>query len=270
MARLTQWLMALAGLLTSASMSSCSDGNENEEPRPPADTAQSVTKPVKDGVVDHLPSVDDVSADEKPPINSENWYEFNVSDNRLSIPPKWYELYDVDIEDYKEAVSDDFDKLYVPSRAFLADTIANSQKTTAGARKDVSKRRSYNVSLAYGPVPVYQGPKPIVVWLASKTQVTGSRDRLAIIKRIRSYESKIQACYAEEFERNKNVGRGEVTVSWNIDEAGAVSGVTIESTALRNKRVEYCLVETIQRLRFPYSRMADSTHVKTVFTFAIQ
>ena len=52
MARLTQWIMALAGLLTSASMSSCSRGNENEEPRPPVDTEQSVAKPVKDMIID--------------------------------------------------------------------------------------------------------------------------------------------------------------------------------------------------------------------------
>ena len=131
MARLTQWIMALAGLLTSASMSSCSRGNENEEPRPPVDTEQRVATPEKDGGVDRLTPADDASADEKPLIASENWYEFNVSDNRLSIPPKWYELYDVDIEDYKDAVSDDdFDKRYVPSRASLAETIASSSKAT--------------------------------------------------------------------------------------------------------------------------------------------
>ena len=64
MARLTQWLMALAGLLTSASMSSCSRGNENEEPRPPVDTEQRVATPEKDGGVDNLPPADDASADE--------------------------------------------------------------------------------------------------------------------------------------------------------------------------------------------------------------
>ena len=63
MARLTQWLMALAGLLTSASMSSCSGGNGNEEPRPPVDTEQSVEKPVKDMIVDRLPPADDASND---------------------------------------------------------------------------------------------------------------------------------------------------------------------------------------------------------------
>ena len=98
MARLTQWLMALAGLLTSASMSSCSGGNGNEEPRPPVDTEQSVEKPVQDGAVDNLPPADDASNDEPSFFSRyqwcKEWYNFNSCDARLSIPPKWYELHD--------------------------------------------------------------------------------------------------------------------------------------------------------------------------------
>lgn len=261
--------MALAGLLTSASMSSCSGGNENEEPRPLADTEQSVAEPVKDMIVDSTPAAD-ASADEKPPIASKNWYELNVS-NRLSIPPKWYDLYKVDIEDYKDAVSDDSDKPYVPSKASLTETTANNSeaKPTERARKDVSKKRSQNLSLVYGPI-AYQGPKPIGRWLATKTQVTGGRDRLAVIEVIRPYVSNIQACYVVEFNRDKNVGSGKVTVSWNIDEAGTVSGVTIEATALHNKRVEDCIVATIKRYKFPPAKGVDSTHVKTVFDFSLR
>lgn len=258
MARLTQWIMALAGLLTSASMSSCSRGNENEEPRPPVDTEQRVATPEKDGGVDRLTPADDASADEKPLIASQNWYEFNVSDNRLSIPPKWYELYDVDvdIEDYKDAVSDDdFDKRYVPSRASLAKPIASSSKATN--RKDVSRV----TSLAYGPPPA---PPRLIV---SVTEVTDGFDKRIVQKVVRSRFEEILACYEKECERDKNVGSGEITVSWNIHQESFVSGVIIEKTTLHNKRVEDCLVEAIQRWQFPNPQAVNFTRVKTVFVF---
>ena len=299
MARLTQWIMALAGLLTSASMSSCSRGNENEEPRPPVDTEQRVATPEKDGGVDRLTPADDASADEKPLIASKNWYEFNVSDNRLSIPPKWYELYDVDIEDYKDAVSDDddFDKRYVPSRASLAKPIASSSKATNrdvdfdgsafDALKNVDDKFAFDAWKSevsrvpggyYGPPPVYKSndtrkKKQKADRITIKVlppDVSGSLDKRAVQKVVRSHFSELRACYENEFERDKNVGSGKVTVSWKVDETGAASGVTIKETTLKNKRVEDCLVEAISRWRFPKPTGGVWAHIEYSFDFELQ
>ena len=236
MARLTQWLMALAGLLTSASMSSCSHDNENEEPRPLADTEQSVAKPVKDMIVDRLRPADDASFEE---IRA---YEDAMQDNYLS-----------------KAAFDAWVKFY----------------TTPGYG-------DLGWSATYGPPPIYKSERingvPISIHPPSKThnnikmkglpyQVTDGLDKRIFYKVVHSHFSELRACYENAFERDKNVGSGKVIVSWNIDEAGTVSGVTIKETELHNKRIEDCLVEAISRLRFPKPRGVDSVHVEYPFFF---
>ena len=200
MASLTLWIMVLAGLLMSASMSSCSGVNGNRAPSSLVDTEQSVAKPVKDGVVDHLSPADDASDEED--------YEFDEDDD----------------------ASDEI--LY--RIAYNDDTFSTCD----------------------------------IMLEALTPEVTDGIDERIVQKVVRYYlKGKIWACYAEEFECGKNMGSGEVTVSWNIDEAGHVSGVTIEATTLQNKGVEYCLVETISRWRFPRPTGVDSVHVKYPFVF---
>ena len=291
MARLTQWIMALAGLLTSASMSSCSRGNENEEPRPPVDTEQRVATPEKDGGVDRLTPADDASADEKPLIASENWYEFNVSDNRLSIPPKWYELYDVDIEDYKAQDSQDsqVSQAVLAAQAAQAEAVNRmlafrSEKvdlidwSSFDALREAEKAADSNdvskVSSAYyGVPPAYKSKSksipctvcPIV--RALTPEVTDGIDKRVIQKVLRSHFGELRACYENAFERDKNVSSGRVIVSWIINKAGTVPGVTIKETTLKNKRFEDCLVKAISRWRFPKPRGVDFVHVEYPLVF---
>ena len=207
MASLTLWIMVLAGLLMSASMSSCSGVNGNRAPSSLVDTEQSVAKPVKDGVVDHLSPADDASDEED--------YEF-------------------DEEDYEFDEDDDASDEILYRIAYNDDTFSTCD----------------------------------IMLEALTPEVTDGIDERIVQKVVRYYlKGKIWACYAEEFECGKNMGSGEVTVSWNIDEAGHVSGVTIEATTLQNKGVEYCLVETISRWRFPRPTGVDSVHVKYPFVF---
>ena len=100
--------------------------------------------------------------------------------------------------------------------------------------------------------------------------VSGPRSKRIIQRVVRSHFGELRACYENEFERNKNVGSGKVTVSWKVDETdGPASGVTIKETTLKNKRVEDCLVEAISSWRFPWTlpKYDKSTHVEYPFVF---
>lgn len=207
MGRLTQWLMALAGLLASASMCSCSGGNNQSA----IDTEQSDVKHAKDGSVERLP----------PTENN-----------------------DVVIADYNDVASDDFEK------------IADKTCSVGGFGPAM-----------YGP----QAAPP--TWLRGEillvrdTEVTDGLDKRIVQKIMRIHRPETRACYERECERDKSVSNGEVTVSWSIDKSGTVSDVIIGATTLHNKRVEDCLIETIQRWQFPHPRAVDSVHVTTVFVF---
>ena len=305
MARLTQWLMALAGLLTSASMSSCSGGNGNEEPRPPVDTEQSVEKPVQDGAVDNLPPADDASNDEPSFFSQypcEEWYNFNSCDDRLSIPPKWYELHDyfdeknnrfwrtypfITVTDhpwltthYKDAAYDPFHNQYIPSRAYLREVITNcseDQNTECDQIHHHSGTGLYSQDrYLYKSLKPDIKKDPSLKIIAMPPDVSGSLDKRPVQKVVRSHFGELAACYEKEFKRNKNVGNGSVTVSCLIDKTGAVSSITIATpmfqikTTLNNKRVEDCLVETISRWRFPEPRGGVSARVKYQFDFELQ
>ena len=233
MARLTQWLMALAGLLTSASISSCSAGNGNEEPRPPVDTEQSVEKPVKDMIVDRLPPADDASNDVR--------------------------------RAYADAMQDDLD---------WATFDALQKLRIVDDNNDVSKVPG----AYYGMPPAYKSNDTrkkklkadrITIKLLPP-DVSGSLDKRPVQKVVRSHFSEVRACLDNEFERNKKMGSGKVTVSWKVDETGAASGVTIKETTLKNKRVEDCLVEAISRWRFPKPTGGVWAHIEYSFDFELQ
>ena len=231
MARLTQWIMALAGLLTSASISSCSAGNGNEEPRPPVDTEQSVEKPVKDMIVDRLPPADDASNDVR--------------------------------RAYADAMQDDLDWATFDAlqKLRIVDDNNDVSYTTGGAYGVISVPRNDNgYRLFRNGIPI--APPTIK---AQTPEVTDGLDKRIIQKVARSHFREIRACYEKEFVRDENVGSGKVTVSWKVDETGAASGVTIKETTLKNKRIEDCIVEAISSWRFP--KYGKSTHIEYPFVF---
>lgn len=74
----------------------------------------------------------------------------------------------------------------------------------------------------------------------------------------------LRACYEGEAQRNPNL-RGGVTVAWQIDPSGTVSGSpSIASTTLNNARVEGCVTRQVKGWHFPAS---DSPSVVTAYPF---
>jgi TonB family protein len=62
----------------------------------------------------------------------------------------------------------------------------------------------------------------------------------------------LRACYESEAQKNPSL-RGGVTVAWQIDLSGNVSGASIASSTLGNPRVEGCVVRQVKTWRFPQS-----------------
>lgn len=73
----------------------------------------------------------------------------------------------------------------------------------------------------------------------------------------------VRACYESEAQRNPGL-KGGVTVQWNIDPSGAVSGASVASSSLGNLRVEGCVVRQVRSWRFPSS---DAPTVVVGFPF---
>lgn len=60
----------------------------------------------------------------------------------------------------------------------------------------------------------------------------------------------VRACYETEAQRNPGL-KGGVTVQWQIDPSGNVTGASVGSTTLSNPRVEGCVVRQVQKWKFP-------------------
>jgi hypothetical protein len=78
----------------------------------------------------------------------------------------------------------------------------------------------------------------------------------------------LRACYEGEAQRNPNL-RGGVTVAWQIDPSGSVSGSpSIASTTLNNARVEGCVARQVKGWHFPASE-SPSTVTAYPFRFGV-
>jgi TonB family protein len=67
---------------------------------------------------------------------------------------------------------------------------------------------------------------------------------------VMSHLGAIRACYETEAQRNPGL-KGGVTVQWQIDQGGSVSGATVQSSSLANPRVEGCVLRQVKTWRFP-------------------
>jgi hypothetical protein len=72
---------------------------------------------------------------------------------------------------------------------------------------------------------------------------------------VEAHKGALRACYETEAQRNPNL-RGGVTVAWQIEPGGNVSGASIASSTLSNPRVEGCVLRQVKSWRFP---VADSS-----------
>jgi hypothetical protein len=62
----------------------------------------------------------------------------------------------------------------------------------------------------------------------------------------------LRACYESEAQRNPQL-RGGVTVAWQIDASGTVTGASLAGTTISNQRVEGCVLRQVKTWHFPAS-----------------
>jgi len=62
----------------------------------------------------------------------------------------------------------------------------------------------------------------------------------------------LRACYESEAQRNPGL-KGGVTLTWQIDPGGSVTGAQVVQTSLGNPRVEGCVVRQVKTWHFPNS-----------------
>ncbi len=84
---------------------------------------------------------------------------------------------------------------------------------------------------------------------------------------VMAHAGALRACYESEAQRNPNL-KGGVSVAWQIDPAGAVSGAQIKQSSLSNPRVEGCVLRQIKSWKFPTSD-APTTVAEYPFRFGV-
>jgi hypothetical protein len=73
----------------------------------------------------------------------------------------------------------------------------------------------------------------------------------------------VRACYETEAQKNPGL-KGGMTLSWQIEPSGSVSGVSVAGSTLGNPRVEGCVSRQVKSWRFPAS---DSSTTVGAFPF---
>jgi len=81
---------------------------------------------------------------------------------------------------------------------------------------------------------------------------TGGLSGEQIRRVVKAHEGGLRACYESEAQRNPNL-RGGVTVAWQIDASGSVSGASLSGSTLSNPRVEGCIIRQVKAWHFPTS-----------------
>jgi hypothetical protein len=84
---------------------------------------------------------------------------------------------------------------------------------------------------------------------------------------VMAHTGSLRACYESEAQRNPQL-RGGVTVAWQIDATGTVTGASLAGTTLNNARVEGCIQRQVKAWHFPTSD-APTTVAGYPFRFGV-
>ena len=83
-----------------------------------------------------------------------------------------------------------------------------------------------------------------------KGDIAGFCKEKDILRVVSRRQRGIQYCYEKELARNPEL-QGKVTMSWRIALNGKVAKVIVQSSTLKNRKVEGCMKRQIKRWRFP-------------------
>ncbi len=97
--------------------------------------------------------------------------------------------------------------------------------------------------------------------------VDGGLDREIIQRIVRQHRKGIKACYEAELARNKKLA-GEVKIKFTVAPTGRVLASVVQSSSLKNAKVETCMNNRIRRWVFPEPRGGQMVIVKYPFRFS--
>ena len=85
---------------------------------------------------------------------------------------------------------------------------------------------------------------------SGKITVMGTLPKEVIRRVIRQRNKNFRYCYEKELIRDPKIS-GKVMVKFTIAKTGGVSKASVQSTTLKNKPLESCLIKTIKAMKFP-------------------
>lgn len=98
-------------------------------------------------------------------------------------------------------------------------------------------------------------------------EVEGAIDKRIIQKIIRAHIPELTACFEAELAKKKGLS-GQVEIVWIISPKGEVTKALVKETTVKNKKVENCMVDSIEKLKFPIPK--DGGMAKVVYPFVFE
>lgn len=104
---------------------------------------------------------------------------------------------------------------------------------------------------------------------ARAIDVRGSLHRELITRVVRSKRRAMRRCYEDGLKGHARLS-GDITIRFTIAGDGTVGRASVESSAIGDDAVERCMLDLIERARFPPPQGAGMTIVEYPLTFAPQ
>jgi TonB family protein len=95
----------------------------------------------------------------------------------------------------------------------------------------------------------------------------GMIDKSEVQKTVASHMSEVKYCYEKEAAK-KDIGSGQITIRFVVNQAGKVEKATVVSATLKNSEVQSCVLKAAQRWKFPKPTGEGSVTVNYPFTFS--
>lgn len=100
----------------------------------------------------------------------------------------------------------------------------------------------------------------------SQSPVSGKQRRDLILRTISENYSDLKSCYREGLRKNSQM-KGKVVMGWAMDPQGRVLAAEVQTSQLKNKQVEKCMVDRLSGWRFPRQAKAQGTKDRMTYTF---
>ena len=96
--------------------------------------------------------------------------------------------------------------------------------------------------------------------------ITGTVDNRRVQSLVHQHKRDLLGCYESGLQKNKNL-QGTIILEWTISSYGNVLNAKIKSSTMNQPTVEKCLLNTINKIRFPTPKDGQPAKVEYPFIF---